>query len=83
MAQDPQIKIVTLDAGQRAPDDSDWIRIERVADDKFNVSGFVRSENSHIISDGRCVSFDEAKLVGAFWAEHRGSKLIYVEHDGA
>lgn len=71
--------IITLAPGQRPPEGADFIRIDRLPTGKHNVSGCVRMDRDVIVSDGRCETFEEAKLVGTFWAEDRGAKILHVE----
>jgi len=73
------IDVIPLDPGARAPDGGDWISIEALGSDRYNVAGCVAGEQMLVFAGELFESVDEAALAGVYWARHRGAKTVYVE----
>mgnify|MGYP003578162046 CR=1 FL=1 len=74
------IEVIRLGPGARPPETADWISIEPVEGGRYNVAGSVGGEWSLVFAGEIFESAEEAALAGIFWARHRGSRTVYIEH---
>jgi len=72
------MELISLTPGQPAPDGADWICVDRHDDGRFGVSGCVGGEEAVIVGEGSCDTFDDARLAGFVWAQHRGATRLYI-----
>ena len=79
MGESVDIEMIDLEPGARPPEAADWISIEALGSDRYNVAGCVAGEQMLVFANEMFESVDEAALAGAYWARHRGAKVVYVE----
>lgn len=73
------VEIIALEAGERPPDNADWISVETLADGRYNIAGCVAGEQKVAFAGQRFATPEEAQLAGVFWARNLGARTIYVE----
>lgn len=74
------MEIVTLDAGEAAPSDSDCISIDRGSDGRFSLTGSVLSgdESVAMVGGDTYDTHEQAESEGLAWASENGVSVLYV-----
>ena len=80
------MEILKLPPGQPAPSDGDCIRIQQLADDKFELSGSVllscgdgdAADSVSLVGGEPYPSYDDAEAAGLAWAADQCVERVYV-----
>lgn len=73
------MNIKYLLGGQRAPEGWDFIKIDRLSEDCYNISGAIAISGGGILKDMQYATLDKAKEAALSWASEQGSQIIYLE----
>ncbi len=76
---------VKVAPGERAPVDSDCIRIDRLPDGKYGLSASALDglDSVAVVGSGPYDSRDEAEAAGVAWAASHDVALLYIEYPAA
>lgn len=65
--------------GNTAPDGWDVIRVERIADDQFDVTGEIAVSGGAKLERLSYPTLEDAIGVGKTWAFEQGCQIVYLE----
>lgn len=75
------MEVHKLAPGEHAPEDSDRVTINLLANGKAGFTGVRKmgNVNAHAVSPNSFQSADEALAAGVVWAEENGIEILYIE----